>query len=29
MAEIDRIVAQRVRTPIGPEFTAPPEQAAA
>ena len=29
MAEIDRIVAQYVRTPIGPEFMAPPEQAAA
>jgi len=29
MAEIDRIVAQNVRTPIGPEFMAPPEQAAA
>jgi len=27
--EIDRIVAQHVRTPIGPEFMAPPEQAAA
>ncbi len=29
MAEIDRIVAQHVRTPIGPEFMAPPERAAA
>ncbi len=29
MAEIDRIVASHVRTPIGPEFMAPPEQAAA
>jgi aryl-alcohol dehydrogenase-like predicted oxidoreductase len=29
MAEIDRIVAQHVRTPLGPEFMAPPEQAAA
>jgi aryl-alcohol dehydrogenase-like predicted oxidoreductase len=29
MAEIDKIVAQHVRTPIGPEFMAPPEQAAA
>jgi len=29
MAEIDRIVAQHVRTPIGPEFMAPPDQAAA
>ncbi len=29
MAEIDRIVAEHVRTPIGPEFMAPPEQAAA
>lgn len=27
-AEIDRIVAQHVRTPIGPDFMAPPEQAA-
>jgi aryl-alcohol dehydrogenase-like predicted oxidoreductase len=29
MAEIDRIVAAHVRNPIGPEFMAPPEQAAA
>jgi aryl-alcohol dehydrogenase-like predicted oxidoreductase len=29
MAEIDRIIAQHVRTAIGPEFMAPPEQAAA
>ena len=29
MAEIDRIVAHNVRTPVGPEFMAPPEQAAA
>jgi len=29
MVEIDRIVAQHVRTPIGPEFMAPPERAAA
>jgi aryl-alcohol dehydrogenase-like predicted oxidoreductase len=29
MREIDRIVAQHVRTPLGPEFMAPPEQAAA
>jgi aryl-alcohol dehydrogenase-like predicted oxidoreductase len=29
MAEIDRIVARHVRTPLGPEFMAPPEQAAA
>jgi aryl-alcohol dehydrogenase-like predicted oxidoreductase len=29
MAEIDRIVAENVRTPIGPEFMAPPAQAAA
>ena len=29
MAEMDKIVAQHVRTPIGPEFMAPPEQAAA
>jgi len=29
MAEIDRIVARYVRTPIGPEFMAPPERAAA
>jgi aryl-alcohol dehydrogenase-like predicted oxidoreductase len=29
MAEIDRIVARHVRTPIGPEFMAPPERAAA
>jgi aryl-alcohol dehydrogenase-like predicted oxidoreductase len=29
MQEIDRIVAQHVRTPLGPEFMAPPEQAAA
>ncbi len=29
MSEIDRIVATNVRTPIGPEFMAPPEQAAA
>jgi aryl-alcohol dehydrogenase-like predicted oxidoreductase len=29
MAEIDKIVAQHVRTPIGPEFMAPPAQAAA
>jgi aryl-alcohol dehydrogenase-like predicted oxidoreductase len=29
MAEIDRIVAENVRTPVGPEFMAPPEQAAA
>ena len=29
MREIDRIVAEHVRTPIGPEFMAPPEQAAA
>jgi hypothetical protein len=27
-AEIDRIAAQRVRTPIGPQFMAPLEQAA-
>jgi aryl-alcohol dehydrogenase-like predicted oxidoreductase len=29
MAETDEIVARHVRTPIGPEFMAPPEQAAA
>jgi aryl-alcohol dehydrogenase-like predicted oxidoreductase len=29
MAEIDRLVARHVRTPIGPEFMAPPEQAVA
>jgi len=29
MAEIDRILARTVRTPIGPEFMAPPEQVAA
>ena len=29
MAEIDKIVAEHVRTPIGPEFMAPPERAAA
>jgi aryl-alcohol dehydrogenase-like predicted oxidoreductase len=29
MAEIDKIVARHVRTPLGPEFMAPPEQAAA
>jgi aryl-alcohol dehydrogenase-like predicted oxidoreductase len=29
MAEIDQIVARHVRTPIGPEFMAPPERAAA
>ncbi len=29
MAEIDRIVARHVRTPLGPEFMAPSEQAAA
>jgi len=29
MAEIDKIVAQNVRTPLGPEFMAPPERAAA
>ena len=29
MAEIGRIVARNVRTPIGPEFMAPPEQVAA
>lgn len=29
MAEIDRIVAQHVRTPLDPGFMAPPEQAAA
>jgi aryl-alcohol dehydrogenase-like predicted oxidoreductase len=29
MAEIDEIVARHVRTPIGPEFMAPPERAAA
>jgi aryl-alcohol dehydrogenase-like predicted oxidoreductase len=29
MAEIDNIVARCVRTPIGPEFMAPPERAAA
>ena len=29
MVEIDRVVAQHVRAPIGPEFMAPPEQAAA
>ena len=29
MAEIDRIVAENVRTPVGPEFMAPPEQRAA
>ncbi len=29
MTEIDRIVARHVRAPIGPEFMAPPEQAAA
>jgi aryl-alcohol dehydrogenase-like predicted oxidoreductase len=28
MAEIDRIVAREVRTPVGPEFMAPTEQAA-
>ena len=26
---LDRIVAENVRTPVGPEFMAPPEQAAA
>jgi hypothetical protein len=25
MAEIDRIVAEHVRDPVGPEFMAPPE----
>jgi aryl-alcohol dehydrogenase-like predicted oxidoreductase len=29
MREIDRTVAQHVRTPLGPEFMAPPEQVAA
>jgi aryl-alcohol dehydrogenase-like predicted oxidoreductase len=29
MAEIDRILARHIRTPIGPEFMAPPAQAAA
>ena len=29
MQEIDRIVAENVRTPLGPEFMAPPEDAAA
>jgi aryl-alcohol dehydrogenase-like predicted oxidoreductase len=29
MAEIDKIVARHVRTPIGPEFMAPPQRAAA
>jgi aryl-alcohol dehydrogenase-like predicted oxidoreductase len=29
MAKIDRIVSEHVRTPLGPEFMAPPEQAAA
>jgi aryl-alcohol dehydrogenase-like predicted oxidoreductase len=29
LAEIDKIVARHVRTPIGPEFMAPPERAAA
>ena len=29
MAEIDRIITEHVRTPIGPEFMAPPERAAA
>jgi hypothetical protein len=29
MTEIDRIVAQHVRTPLDPAFMAPPEQAAA
>jgi aryl-alcohol dehydrogenase-like predicted oxidoreductase len=29
MREIDRIVAENVRTPLGPEFMAPPEDAAA
>jgi aryl-alcohol dehydrogenase-like predicted oxidoreductase len=29
MAEIDAIVARHVRTPLGPEFMAPPERAAA
>jgi aryl-alcohol dehydrogenase-like predicted oxidoreductase len=29
MTVIDRIVAEHVRTPIGPEFMAPPERAAA
>ena len=29
MAEIDKIVARYVRTPLGPEFMAPPERAAA
>jgi len=29
MAEIDRIVAEHVRTPIDPDFMAPPVRAAA
>lgn len=29
MAEIDAILARTIRTPIGPEFMAPPDQAAA
>jgi len=29
MKEIDRIVAQHVRTPLDPSFMAPPEQVAA
>jgi hypothetical protein len=29
MTEIDRVVATHVRTPIGPEFMAPPERTAA
>jgi aryl-alcohol dehydrogenase-like predicted oxidoreductase len=29
MAEIDAILRRTIRTPIGPEFMAPPEQAAA
>jgi aryl-alcohol dehydrogenase-like predicted oxidoreductase len=29
MAEIDRILAETIESPVGPEFMAPPEQAAA